>query len=313
MTHTPLDRITLADYSYLAIQKQYIKLLSYEGDVVADKDPEALHQMRVTLRRLRAAMKVYSTIVHLPTVMQDRNLAKIGKVLGKVRDLDVLTIACQEYEVHLPSSEGGYLEQLRSHLDKRRGKAIVKMRAMMADKSYYHLKLSMNDWLNKPQYYPIGKVSVIEILPDLILPAIGQLFQHSAWWLVPEFQESQDIPIAEKLLLTQGHIFHDLRKQVKYNRYLLELFVDFYDEKYRDYGEHLKQIQKFLGVIQDTLVFESLIEKMLTKNVHKKMPSFSLQLIEERDRAWQSWQPLQHRYQQRETRQELKLLVINRF
>jgi CHAD domain-containing protein len=311
MPHTPLDRVALADYSYLGIQKQYIKLLSYEGDVLADKDPEALHQMRVTLRRLRTAMKAYSMVLDLPAAMRDRRLAKIGKVLGKVRDLDVLTVACKDYKAHLPSNEQAYLAELRSSLNKRRDQATFKMRSMMEDKSYHHLKLSINDWLNQPRYQPIGKVALVEILPDLILPAIGQLFQHSAWWLIPEAQESPDLK-AEELLLTQGHLFHDLRKQIKYNRYLLELFTDFYSDRYCDFLGDFKQIQKLLGTIQDTLVFNHLLNRMLGKNVHRKMPTFSEQLVGERDRAWQSWQPIQHRYQQLETRQELKLLLMSR-
>ncbi len=121
--------------------------------------------------------------------MRDRNLAKIGKILGKVRDLDVLMMACTEYETHLPKSEQAHLEELRDILNKRRHKAIIKVRSMMDHKNYHHLKLSMNDWLNEPRYHPIPQVKVVEILPDLILPAIGHLFQHSAWWLMPEVGE----------------------------------------------------------------------------------------------------------------------------
>jgi CHAD domain-containing protein len=312
MAHTSLSQVTLADYSYLSVQKQYIKMLSYEADVFADRDPEALHQMRVSLRRLRTAIKAFDRILDLPPGMSDRQLAKIGKILGKVRDLDVLSIACEEYEVDLPKSEKYYLEELISILHKRRHKAVIKMQSTIESKNYQHLKLSINNWLNEPRYTATGKVNLLEVLPDLILPSIGNLFQYPAWWITPETQPQEDSTLSsvvEELLLSQGTCFHDLRKQVKNTRYLMELFTDAYGERYGDFLQDFKEIQKLLGTIQDTLVFNHLIERMLGKNVSKKMPNFTKKLISERDIAWQSWQPIQHRYQQTSTKQKLRLLV----
>ncbi len=90
----------------------------------------------------------------------------------------------------------------------------------------------------------------------------------------------------------------------------MELFADFYQEKYGDCLSDFKQTQKLLGTIQDTLVFNHLLVRMLGKNANQKMPTFSAQLIAERDRAWQDWQPIQAHYQQFQTKQALKLLLI---
>jgi CHAD domain-containing protein len=49
--------ITLADYIYPAIQKQYVTILTLESKVLADDDVEAIHQMRVSLRRLRSQIQ----------------------------------------------------------------------------------------------------------------------------------------------------------------------------------------------------------------------------------------------------------------
>ncbi|MEB3224731.1 MAG: CHAD domain-containing protein, partial [Synechococcus sp.] len=41
------------DWAHQAIAKHYQKILSHETGVLADRDPEELHQMRVGMRRLR--------------------------------------------------------------------------------------------------------------------------------------------------------------------------------------------------------------------------------------------------------------------
>lgn len=69
----------------------YLKRLAQERDAILHHDDiEHVHKMRVATRRLRAALDVFS--VALPAGIartSEKKIAKIGKLLGRARELDV--------------------------------------------------------------------------------------------------------------------------------------------------------------------------------------------------------------------------------
>ncbi len=56
----------LEAYAHQVIAEQYRRIVKQEKKVLADKDPEALHQMRVGTRRLRTALQVFGGAIELP-------------------------------------------------------------------------------------------------------------------------------------------------------------------------------------------------------------------------------------------------------
>ena len=305
------QRVTLADYIYPAIQKQYIAILTHESDVLTTGDLEAVHQMRVSLRRLRSMLQAFAPIIDIPKVMGNKPIGKIAKILGKVRDLDVLQHTCKQYQTSLPDSEREQLEEVSSKLIKRRRKAIVKAQMMLADREYQYFKLALNNWLNEPQYTPTINVSIESILPDLLLSVVGQLFLDPAWWIEIDLDAAIDPEVSvANLLQACSPVFHNLRKQVKATRYLMELFPDRYSPLYNDYLKDFKQIHQSLGSIQDSIVLDSFIQRVLGKRAVTKLPEMYAQIARNNHLTWQTWQPIQHRYQQLATKQELQALLM---
>ncbi|MBL1211587.1 CHAD domain-containing protein, partial [Geminocystis sp. GBBB08] len=82
--------ITLADYSYNAIAKQVKKIVIYEKKTLTQEDPENLHQLRVAMRRLRSIVSVFNSALKIPSIINDKNIANIARVLGQQRDLNIL-------------------------------------------------------------------------------------------------------------------------------------------------------------------------------------------------------------------------------
>ncbi len=306
-----MPQITLTDYIYPAIQKQYVAILSHEADVINEGDVEAVHQMRVSLRRMRSVIQAFVPILDIPKVMGEKQIAKVAKILGKVRDLDVLADTCKIQQIDLPESEKVYLNEIRSSIVKRRRKAIVKVQSMFETEDYQYLKLSINNWLNHAQYMPIAQVPIAEILPYLILPVVGKLFLNSSWWIDID-SASTDRPEAEfrDFLISNGSALHELRKQVKATRYLMELFPDRYSLHYNDYLHDLKQIHQLLGHIQDNIIFDNFAQRVLGKHAHTKLPTVYKQIAEQNYLTWQTWQPICHKYQQSATKQAFHLLLI---
>lgn len=63
---------------------------NHRGALTSD-DPEYIHQMRVAMRRLRAALRLFAPVLPEPLVESLRTpLVALGSQLGRTRDLDVL-------------------------------------------------------------------------------------------------------------------------------------------------------------------------------------------------------------------------------
>jgi CHAD domain-containing protein len=302
---------TLADYIYPAIQKQYVTILTLEAKVLADEDIEAVHQMRVSLRRLRSQIQAFAAILNIPKCMGDKQIGEIAKVLGKVRDLDVLQATCKHHHLNLPETEQIYLEKVASTIVKRCRKEILKVKLMLNDRDYQYFKLGLNNWLNNPQYLPTAQVEIGSILPELLLPTIGKLFIDPSWWIDIGLDSGIDPELAvSQLLVIHGDIFHDFRKHMKATRYLMEIFVDRYPAQYRDYLKDFKQVHQLFGNIQDNIVLDKFIRKALGKRAPTKLPTLYDRIVRSNHLNWDNWQPIQDRYRRSAIRQEFQLFLL---
>ena len=60
-----------------------------EVGVARGNDPESIHQMRVGMRRLRSALRLFAPWIPFPAALQ-QELSWLGGELGAARDADVL-------------------------------------------------------------------------------------------------------------------------------------------------------------------------------------------------------------------------------
>lgn len=313
-----LDPKTFGYWAYLAIKKHFHKTIKHETDVLEDKDPEALHQMRVGMRRLRTAVTGFAPALLLPKVAKEEKIAKVARRLGELRDLDVLQDALQnQYLPALPTQEQDTLKKVLGTLEKRRQKSLEQVQTTLKGQSYQKLKQAFQAYIDQPTYGELAEISIYEVLPDLLLPSLSKLFLHPAWLVGVKLEAGEiDVPsalnseIVVQLLNTHGDIFHSLRKQAKRVRYQMELFTDFYGSTYDDYLKDIKEIQSLLGQIQDSFVLAEFLTDALDSEMTEQLPTLATQLTEARYRAWQEWQPLQERYLNPQTRKDVHQVVL---
>lgn len=295
---------TFGDWAYLAIKKHLKHTIKYETDVLKDTDPEALHQMRVGMRRLRTAIHGFAPALALPKSAQEKKVAKIARQLGELRDLDVLQDALQtQYLPSLPTEEQDAFKKVLTTLDKQRKKTLEKVQTTLESHAYQKLIAAFKDWLEEPTYGELAELSIYEILPDLLLPSISQLFLHPGWIVGVKLEDGEveisknldDSEQVRQLLDTYGDSVHSLRKQAKRVRYQMELFTDFYGDTYKNYLKDIKEIQTLLGEIQDSFVLAEFLTD-IDADFMVKLPTLAAQLTENRYQVWQSWQSLQQRY-----------------
>jgi CHAD domain-containing protein len=312
---------TFGDWAYIALDKHYGKIGKYEQLVLQDKDPENLHQIRVGMRRLRSAMIGFSAALKLPKNASEKKVGKVARILGELRDLDVLQETLEKhYYPNLPSKEQTLLKLGLDSLKKQRKKALKKVKAILTDKFYQYLQEGFETWLNNPSYTPISQLDIYTILPDLLLPQISQFLLHQGWLVGYSFVQDNSNSLAnnqltavevESLLNTQGTSLHDLRKVAKKNRYNMDLFTQFYDDTYQKYLTYIKDIQTVLGDMQDSFVLGEFLFHVLDFDVQKKMPTLTAQLKENRWQKWQDWQKLQQIFLDTENRREFHEVILH--
>ncbi|NJM18140.1 MAG: CHAD domain-containing protein [Richelia sp. RM2_1_2] len=310
---------TLADYTYSAIEKHFKKTWKWEKSVKNDQDVEALHQMRVGMRRLRTTVTRFNSIVNFPKSANDKNIGKIARCLGSLRDLDVLKETLKTtYQPQLPKKEKVILDDVIDTLDKQRADAAIDVKTLFKSERYKSLKTGLKEWLEKPSYQLLANLTLEQALPDLLLPEVSCFFLHPGWLIGTQVEDNRvvisrnfDEKQVDKQLLTKGEDLHDLRKSGKKLRYQMELFTDLYGQGYANHLEQVKNIQEVLGSMQDSAVLDEWLQDVLESKISKELPTLASLLTKNRYDLWQQWQCLQEEYLKLETRLEFHLIILN--
>ncbi len=286
---------TLGNWASIAISKHLEKVVKHEKDVLKDKSPEDLHQMRVGMRRLRSALTGFAPALKLPKSVTEKKIGKIARILGSLRDLDVLSAALEnEYKPSLPAKEQKHLEPVLTDINKQRRYALKEVQETIEGKKYKSLKESLIEWLQEPVYQKIAKMPIEEVLPDLLLPEVSRLLLHPGWLVGSEVKIVEPKAV-EEILTDQGELLHSLRKETKRVRYQMEVFSEFYGETYGSYLEDIKAIQEVLGKIQDSYVLTEFLEAS-AGSINRSVPTLTSELTKANYDAWQQWQNLQTKY-----------------
>lgn len=315
---TEQEAKTFGDWAYIAIAKHFNKILKHQAKVLEDKEPEELHQMRVGMRRLRSAIAGFASALKLPKDASEKNVGKVARILGQLRDLDVLEETFQDrYQPDLPKKEQKKLDKALDDLDRQRKTAFKEVKNILNDKNFLELKEAFNNWLKNPIYQDIASISIQDILPDLLLPQASKLLLHPGWLVGIQFEEGEpqfanqlDKKKVVKLLNSERLILHELRKEAKRSRYNMELFTQFYGDSYQDYLEDIKQLQTILGEIQDCFVLSEFLTDIFEEDFSGEMPNLARKLTETRYQKWQEWEVLQHKFLNPKTRRDFHTTIL---
>jgi CHAD domain-containing protein len=309
---------TLGDYAYQAIEKHFKKTVKWEKSVRKDEDIEALHQMRVGMRRLRTAVSRFELSLDLPKSVSDKNIGKIAGILGNLRDLDVLKeILENNYKPHLVQKEQASLQIAFSTLAKQREVEVSHVHKTLKDEIYKSFKQDFQEWLERPSYQPLASLPIQQVLPDLLLPEVSKFLLHPGWMIGTQVVDSEVViqpnwtpEELEHHLKTQGETLHSLRKQAKRVRYQMELFTELYGESFAANLADVKRIQESLGMLQDSMVLNEWLVKIFKSEINNQLRGLTTLLAANRYQLWQQWQPMQDQYLKTETRHKFHLTIL---
>ncbi len=234
------------------IERQFHAILRLEPGVLQGQDPEDLHHMRVAFRRLRTAIEIFQNVIKLPKALSLAKIRRFSKILGILRDFDVqLESLKTDYADPTAEIDQQTIIRLDRKLRKQRRKADQSVKKLLQSKPYRHFCQNCDGWLKTPQYLPLAQVPLQEILPELLLPLVAQLFLHPAWHL-----SIVDVNVETSALM------HDLRKCCKHVRYQSEFFAQYYGQDFTNWIRGLKELQDRLGQLQDSYVFHEMLQTL---------------------------------------------------
>jgi triphosphatase len=241
----------LIDATYRVFRKHFERMKANEPGTRLGVNPEFLHDMRVSTRRLRAAFRTFQSVLHPKRLARfNRDLKWIAALLGDVRDLDVYLERFPEYTVSLPESEQEALAPLTAHVEKQRERARARM-LMALETQRYKLFLDiferfLEQGAPKRPSLPDGRQAAAEAAPLCIQKALKKLLKVGR--AIPEVN-----PLANDL--------HRLRIVAKRLRYTCEFFADLYDKPMRKFIKSVVKLQDLLGAHQDACVAGATLRK----------------------------------------------------
>jgi CHAD domain-containing protein len=117
----------VAEIALVDVRRLLADWLAHEPGARLGHDPEELHQLRVTARRLDATLGLFKHDLPASLVRARKTAKGLLRALGQTRDLDVQLAGLAEYCSELPPEEQAALEPLKEHLTLERTRARARM------------------------------------------------------------------------------------------------------------------------------------------------------------------------------------------
>lgn len=259
------------------IHIQVRRLGKLQADVLADRDPEPLHQLRVGLRRLRTTLGQFGAALELPDGVTERRVASVARRTGLCRDLDVLRLRLRDHILpELPAGERQALKKAMKRLGRDREQALQALQESLHSPRYLKLLARLHQWQQQPRFTPLGRQPLESWLTEWSAPCVAGLFLHPGW--------RETTPEAESL--------HDLRKRIKKARYALEPLERWCGPPLQAWIKDLRAAQDHLGELHDLqFLHQGVVENERCGRV-AELPVLQAVLEEQRQRHWQGWRQL---------------------
>lgn len=216
-------------------------------------DVEGVHQLRVAIRRMRAALRLFRPLLQEQVATQfDTELWRVGQVFGVVRDWDVFlheTLPAAETN----AAERPWFELLRTQSEIRRTTAQQDMRSELDGPAFTGLLLGLAGWIEDGAQDPmmLGNERLRHPLSDLAPELIKPL--------------SRTVAKRGRRLDEASHeALHALRKSIKRLRYALEFLAPLYPHRQvKAAVDACKNLQEILGQVNDAAVTPDLAERLV--------------------------------------------------
>jgi CHAD domain-containing protein len=223
-----------------AIAASVVRLLTHDAGVRLGEDPEAVHQARVAIRRLRSDLRTFRDVVEPAWSTPLRHELKwLGSLLGAVRDAEVLRDRLRAREALLADADRRALRRFLSELERKRAKAREKLLSAMREPRY----VSLLDALVEAAQTPAVREEVAATPAGSALrDTLEAPWKHMRTAIEHVRQDETD------------ETLHAARIRAKRVRYGAEAVAPVFGKRARAFAKAAEALQNVLGEHQDAVV-----------------------------------------------------------
>lgn len=245
-----LDKKLTSHEAFGVIALSSLRHFSANADAVRALDAEAIHQMRVGLRRLRAAISLFKKVLpNAGTAKIKTELKWLTGQLAPAREIDVFLKERVRPIVSKNKPKRG-ARAIRSQFSAKRIAAFKDARNAVEMPRFRRLLIETLEWLEtrKPVRDDNTQTSIEQFAADVLDRRIRKARKQG--------RRLKELSAEER---------HKLRIKIKKIRYALEFFESLYADKDRKQlarlEARLKKIQSALGALNDAIAHEGMARK----------------------------------------------------
>ena len=205
-----------------------------------DPSPEVVHDVRVATRRLRTALRSFSSLVDLDAESRtdvEEDLRWLARQLSGIRDADILTQNLGQRLAALPDElvMGPVREEITTTLSDARRAALAELAAEQDSPRYRQIRETVSGWRRTPPLTDDAGQQIEVQGREILARRRSQARQRLATASVDPLQT------------------HEARKAVKRLRYTADVLAPVLPEA-RKLAKRAKRLQRRLGSHQDAVV-----------------------------------------------------------
>jgi len=266
------------DHARDLIAERLARLVGLQAEVLADRDPEPLHQMRVSFRRLRSTLEQFAPALLLPEAADPERIARLGRRLGLTRDLDVLRQRLDEQLLPLlPERELRQLKPVFKQLRRERRLAFEELGEALQGRRYLKLLAHLQAWCKTPRWTVMGEEPLAAWRPELVQAVLAGLTTLPGWWAQGPYNAEASADL------------HRLRRRIKRARYGLSNLELLEPPAFSPWIARLRRLQELLGDLNDLELIEAALHRQLDAPPDQLVPGLCSVLMEQRAECWQLW------------------------
>jgi inorganic triphosphatase YgiF len=232
--------------AYLALHCRRLLL----ADLLLRRDlPDAVHQMRVSARRLRSGLKVFESLLDEEWARDLRSdLGWMASGLGAARDTEVLR---ERLDVDAAALGDDDAPRARAVIDaslgRRMDEAEAEVRAVVDSDRYVRLLELLVDGVRRPPLTHLAAEPAEDVLPPLVAKAFRRL----------------DRRVADLEPATPSSVWHEARIAAKRARYAADAVAPVLGHDMARLAERLADVTEVLGHHQDAHVAQATLRALV--------------------------------------------------
>lgn len=268
---SPSSRAGDVILAYLAAQAERLKGLD---PMVRGNEPDAVHQMRITTRRLRSMLQTYGSLIwRRDTSRLIAELRWLGVLLGSARDAEVLAERLRSNLADTPAEQviGPVQARVQGHFAPVGAQARTELIQGLDSLRYFALLDQIDALLADESLAKGAGKPARAVLPA----AIRRTYRRTSRRMSRANRADAGQP--------KDAAMHQARKAAKRARYAAEAVVPAMGKKAKRFAKRMRRVQSLLGDYQDSVIARGVERDLAISAAQAGENTFTYGVLYERD------------------------------